>query len=72
MQNYYTGLKLYSFANEKAKEMGLNSSAVKMNSLIHMIQEKEGHSPCFRRKDHCSEITCCWQAACGAAMNYEI
>lgn len=68
MQKFNTGLKLYSFAKEKAKEMGLDSSAMKMDSLIHLIQEKEGHSPCFRRQNHCPELTCCWQAACGAVM----
>ena len=63
-----TGLQLYTFAKLKAKELGLPGSGEKMVALIHSVQEKEGHSPCFRNQQECSELSCCWQAACGAKM----
>ncbi len=68
MQEFNTGLKLYTFAKDKAKDLGLSNKATKMDKLICGIQEKEGHTPCFRMRSLCNEISCCWQASCGAWM----
>jgi hypothetical protein len=36
--------------------------------LVHLVQQREGHSACFRRQQECQQRTCCWQASCGATM----
>ena len=41
---------------------------VKLAELICRIQEKEGNSPCFRKREVCSELSCCWQASCDVIM----
>lgn len=68
MQHYQKGLKLYTFARDKAKKLGVFDRNANLNKLICTIQEKEGFSPCFRSRETCSESTCCWQASCGAEI----
>ncbi len=71
MQQFDKGLKLYSLARNKARDLGMPSKAVKIEVLINGIQEKEGNTPCFRVRRKCTEILCCWQASCGAEMTVE-
>ena len=62
------GLKLYATAREHAKQIGLNPGKAGLSELVWKIQEKEGHTPCFRRQKSCSQMMCCWQAGCKAEM----
>ncbi len=63
------GPKLFSLARKKALTLGVpQEKGVKLAELISRIQQKEGNSPCFRQREVCSELTCCWQASCQAEM----
>lgn len=68
MEHFHKGLKLYAFAREKAREFGLNDNGIKLEALILAIQEREGNRACFRRERTCPQLSCCWQASCGARM----
>lgn len=68
MTEFHTGLTLYTLARDKAKQLGVFEKNINMNSLIATIQQKEGYSPCFRAKESCVEMDCCWQKSCGAVM----
>ncbi len=65
---YLKGSKLFSLARKKALRLDMQSKGMKLDALICKIQEREGNMSCFRKKDSCSETTCCWQASCGAEM----
>ena len=65
---YLKGSKLFSLARKKALRLDLESKGLKLAELICKIQEKEGNFSCFKQKEVCSEMTCCWQASCGANM----
>lgn len=65
---YLKGPALFALARRKAKDLELDSSSLKLAELIHKVQEKEGHTACFRRKETCPELACCWQLSCGAEM----
>jgi len=68
-QKYKKGPKLFSLARKRALVLDIpQEKGVKLAELICRIQEKEGNIPCFRRRDRCSEVSCCWQASCNAAM----
>ena len=67
-QQFLKGSQLFALARKKAAGLGVQSKGSKLEPLILMIQEKEGHSPCFRRKEKCVEGQCCWQASCGAIV----
>ncbi len=69
MENFKTGLTLYSFAQKKAKQLNMSDTSGKMEELICRIQQVEGNIVCFRRRQDCHEILCCWQAACTARMH---
>ena len=69
MTQYYTGLKLYGVAREKARNMGLFVGSMNMEKIIHAIQQHEGHTACFRRQHSCREHSCLWQAGCRADMS---
>lgn len=62
------GLKLYATARSKSRQIGLDTGKIGLDELVWKIQEKEGNPPCFRRQKVCSQMMCCWQAACGAEM----
>lgn len=69
VRKFNKGPKLFSLARKKALNLGIpQEKGVKLAELIDRIQQKEGNAPCFRQKDACSEINCCWQASCGAEM----
>ncbi|BHH81775.1 hypothetical protein [Desulforhopalus sp. 52FAK] len=69
---YKKGPKLFSLARKKAITLGVpQEKGVKLAELICRIQEQEGNDSCFRKRDACSQTTCCWQASCGAEMNSE-
>ena len=68
VQQFLKGLQLFALARKKAAGLGIQSRGSKLETLILKIQEKEGHAPCFRRKEKCSETQCCWQASCGAIL----
>ncbi len=67
-EHYLKGSKLFSLARKKALRLDMESKGLKLEELICKIQEKEGNAACFRRKDSCTEGTCCWQASCGAEI----
>ncbi len=67
-KTFLKGPKLLSFARQKARLIGVESRGINLEKLICRIQEKEGNSICFRKKEFCSEVLCCWQASCGAKM----
>ncbi len=63
-----TGSPLAAYARKKAAGLGLNGKGMKLAELVWMVQEKEGHTSCFKREKQCSQTGCCWQASCGAQM----
>ncbi len=66
---FLKGSKLFSVARKKALRLDLESRGLKLAELICKIQEHEGHTACFKKKDVCGEEACCWQASCGAEMS---
>jgi hypothetical protein len=68
-KGYRKGPKLFSLARKKALALGVpQEKGVKLAELISRIQIKEGNAPCFRKRQTCSEMGCCWQASCGVPM----
>lgn len=68
-KGYRKGPKLFSLARKKALALGVpQEKGVKLAELISRIQIKEGNDPCFRKRQTCSEMGCCWQASCGVPM----
>lgn len=68
-KKYKKGPKLFSLARKRALVLDIpQEKGVKLAELICRIQEKEGNTPCFRKREHCRETACCWQASCGAIM----
>lgn len=62
------GIQLLALARTKAQELDIDTKHVKMEPLIRTIQEREGNDVCFRRKETCGELDCCWQLSCSAEM----
>jgi hypothetical protein len=49
----------------RAKALGLEPDGFEIKELIHLIQVKEGASPCFgRHGQRCTEECCCWRDRC--------
>ncbi len=67
-ENYQIGSSLFAMARSKARGLGIEPTGLKLEELIHAIQETEGHQSCFRKKKQCSELSCCWQRSCKAEM----
>lgn len=67
-ETFVKGTQLLALARTKAQELGIDTKNVKMEPLIQAIQEKEGNDSCFRKKDTCAELKCCWQLSCKAEM----
>ncbi len=67
-QKLLKGSPLSAYARKKAQELGLDGKGMKLANLVWMIQEKEGHSSCFKREKSCTQSGCCWQLSCGAKM----
>ena len=68
-KKYKKGPKLFSLARKRALMLDIpQEKGVKLAELIGRIQEKEGNSPCFRKREICSELSCCWQASCNVIM----
>jgi hypothetical protein len=71
-KGYLKGPKLFSLARKKALQFDLpQTKGIKLAELICGIQEKEGHQPCFQRREVCHQRSCCWQASCSARMMAE-
>jgi hypothetical protein len=68
-ETFLKGAALFGVARRKAKMLGSAPGGLKLAELIHLIQLREGHTPCFRTRKSCREMTCCWQLSCGAAMS---
>ncbi|HMK35186.1 MAG TPA: Rho termination factor N-terminal domain-containing protein [Desulfomonilaceae bacterium] len=50
---------------QKARTMGLkNINRHRKESLIRVIQEAEGNSPCFKGIHGCLEHACLWRDEC--------
>ncbi len=62
------GSSLAAYARKKASGLGLDGKGLKLADLVWMIQEKEGHTGCFKKEKECSHTECCWQLSCGAKM----
>jgi len=67
-ESFYKGSALFALARKRARELSIETHHLKMVDLIRKIQKREGYTPCFRMKERCPEILCCWQESCGAAM----
>ncbi|MBL4901938.1 MAG: hypothetical protein JKY62_04745 [Desulfocapsa sp.] len=63
------GPSLAAYARKKAVGLGLNGKGMKLAELVWMIQEKEGHTNCFKKEKICSHSGCCWQLSCGVKMS---
>jgi len=63
------GAPLSAYARKKAAGLGLDGKGMKLADLVWMVQEKEGHTNCFKKEKTCSQTGCCWQLSCGAKMN---
>jgi hypothetical protein len=49
----------------RAQQMGIDIGNKGMAELVHLIQTKEGNSPCFGWSGgYCSHKDCCWQSDC--------
>ncbi len=69
-KKYKKGPKLFSLARKRALILGIpQEKGINLAELIARIQQKEGNPCCFRRRESCSEIACCWQASCDARMD---
>ncbi len=62
------GSPLAAFARKRAAALGFDGKGMKLSDLVWAIQEKEGHSSCFKKEKLCTQSTCCWQLSCGAKM----
>lgn len=50
---------------DRAKELGIkNITKYRKESLIRVIQEVEGNSPCFKGIQACGELKCLWRSEC--------
>lgn len=70
-EKYLIGSSLFALARSKARGLGIESTGLKLEQLIHVIQDTEGHQSCFRKKAQCPELSCCWQRSCKAEMTAE-
>ena len=66
---FLKGSSLSAFARKKATDLGGDGKGMKLADLVWMIQEKEGHTACFKKEKTCSQSACCWQLSCGAKMS---
>lgn len=48
----------------KARQLGIVDLPAGRTELIRMIQSYEGFSPCFKTKDKCDQMQCCWRKEC--------
>ncbi|BDD85781.1 hypothetical protein [Desulfofustis limnaeus] len=67
-QPFLKGAALLALARRKATGLGIDAAGMKLVDLVHLIQEREGNTSCFRREQKCPQQSCCWQASCGAVM----
>lgn len=68
-KKFRKGPKLFSLARKRALNLGIpQEKGVKLAELISRIQQKEGNVPCFKQKERCQEVSCCWQASCDVIM----
>ena len=63
------GPTLLAYARKNATGLGLDRKGMKLADLVWMIQEKEGHTSCFKKEKICAQTGCCWQLSCGAKMD---
>ena len=63
------GPSLLAYARKSATGLGLDGKEMKLANLVWMIQEKEGHTSCFKKEKTCTQTGCCWQLSCGAKMD---
>jgi hypothetical protein len=68
-EKFLKGSPLSAYARKKAVTLGLNGKGMKLADLVWVIQEKEGHTSCFKREKKCKQSDCCWQLSCGANMS---
>ncbi len=67
-RQFLKGPALLALARRKAGALGIDSSNRKLVELVHLVQQSEGHSACFRNQQECGQRGCCWQVSCGATM----
>ena len=66
---FLKGPALLAHARKKATGLGLDGKGIKLADLVWMIQEKEGHTSCFKKEETCVQTGCCWQLSCGAKLD---
>lgn len=50
---------------ERAKQMAIATGSMDKKTLIRLIQEKEGNTPCFKTDPPaCDQFDCCWREDC--------
>lgn len=67
-EKFLIGSSLFALVRNKARGLGIDPGNMKLEQLIHAVQDKEGHQSCFRKKKTCNELDCCWQRSCKAKM----
>jgi hypothetical protein len=67
-QMFLKGPALLAVARRKAAGLGIDPAKRNLAELVRLVQEREGHTACFRAQRECRQQTCCWQASCGATM----
>ena len=66
---FLKGPKLFSLARKKALRLGIpQEKGIKLEELIGRIQSKEGNMVCYKQRETCHQVDCCWQASCSAKM----
>ena len=63
------GPSLLAYARKEATGLGLDGKGMKLADLVWVIQEKEGHTSCFKKEKTCTQTECCWQLSCGAKLD---
>ena len=48
----------------KAKLVGVDNPSSNKTELIKQIQSAEGFTACFKEKDECDQMNCCWREEC--------
>jgi hypothetical protein len=48
----------------KAKSVGVNNPSSDKKELIPQIQTAEGFTACYKTKNECDTMNCCWRGEC--------
>ena len=48
----------------KAKSVGVNNPSSDKKELVRQIQAAEGYTACYKTKNECAIMNCCWRGDC--------